>query len=167
MKTLYEGIYEGILKGMDDTLEIDNAWSEIYPAPKIRDFYKSSWGSMVVVNWKCPDLIQQYIADIQSDDFRYLRRSDIIGIEIHVSTNSKLIDTYLYTEDYELIELKGVGDWVSDKLPVAKQKCIEFLQNLVKNPDNIQKIIKYNNKCIADMNRIGFCDKKTFDEILK
>ena len=160
-------LYEGILRGMDDVLSSDNAWAEIYPTPKIKDFYKSPWGSMMIVDWECPDLIRQYIDDMQSGEFTRIKQSEIMGIEIRISLNSKLIDTYLYTEDCELVELVGVGDWVSDKLPVAKQRCIEFLQKLSKNPDNIKKIINHNNKCITDMNRIGFCDKKTFDEIMK
>ena len=105
MKTLYEGI----LKGMDDTLTVDSAWTEIYPTPKIRDFYKSLWRSMTIVDWECPDLIRQYIDDMQSSEFTRIKRSEILGIEIRISLNSKLIDTYLYADD-DLIELVGVGD---------------------------------------------------------
>jgi hypothetical protein len=96
----------------------------------------------------------------------YIKRSDITGLLISISRD-KLIDTYLTTEDWERIEIKGVGDWVSDKLPEAKKKCIEFLQKLVDKPDNIIKLIEYNNKCVNDLDRIGFCDKKTFEQLLK
>ena len=162
-----KSLYEGILQGMDKTISNNNAWKEIYPIPSVKDFYKAPWSSDMLVRWDCPELIQKYIDDMVSDDFKYIKRSDITGLLISICNRTKLIDTYLTTEDWERIEIKGVGDWVSDKLPEAKKKCIEFLQKLVDKPDNIIKLIEYNNKCVNDLNRIGFCNKRTFEQLLK
>ena len=160
-----KSLYEGILQGMDKTLSNNNAWKKIYPIPKVKDFYQNSDGSMTI-KWICPDLIQYYIKDMDDSCFRFVKRDIITGIEITIYKD-KLIDTFLCNDSWQRIELKGVGDWVSDKLPVAKQKCIEFFKELLNNPDNIKKLIDYDRKCEADLKTKQFCDKKTFDEILK
>lgn len=160
-----KSLYEGILQGMDKTISSNNAWKEIYPIPSVKDFYKHSNG-LITVNWICPDLIQHYIKDMDDRCFRFVKRDTITGIGITIYKD-KLIDTFLCNDNWQHVELKGVGDWVSDKLPEAKKKCIEFLQKLVDKPDNIIKLVEYNNKCVNDLDRIGFCDKKTFEQLLK
>ena len=160
-----KSLYEGILQGMDKTISSNNAWKEIYPIPSVKDFYNHSNG-LITVKWMCPDLIQYYIKDMDDRCFRFVKRDTITGIGITIYKD-KLIDTFLCNDNWQHVELKGVGDWVSDKLSETKKKCIEFLQKLVDKPDNIIKLIEYNNKCVNDLDRIGFCDKKTFEQLLK
>ena len=160
-----KSLYEGILQGMDKTISSNNAWKEIYPISSVKDFYKHSNG-LITVKWICPDLIQYYIKDMDDRCFRFVKRDTITGIGITIYKD-KLIDTFLFNDSWQHVELNGVGDWVSDKLSETKKKCIEFLQKLVDKPDNIIKLIEYNNKCVNDLDRIGFCDKKTFEQLLK
>lgn len=160
-----KSLYEGILQGMDRTLSKSNAWKEIYPIPKIKDFYQNFDGS-ITVKWICPDLIQYYIKDMDDSRFKFVKKDIITGIEITIYKD-KLIDTFLCNESWQRIELKGVGDWVSDKLPEVKRKCIEFFKALLNNPDNIKKLIDYDRKCEADLKTKQYCDKKTFEQLLK
>ena len=79
MKTLKESI----LSDVDKTLSVDNAYTKIYPTPKVRDFVKHPWGG-VQVDWICPNLIQEYIdiLDPRVMDFSYFSSShkeSIIG----------------------------------------------------------------------------------------
>ena len=58
MKTLKD-ILEGVLdpKG---ALDVSNAHTIMCQPPKVRDFQKNPWGG-IQVDWKCPELIQEYI----------------------------------------------------------------------------------------------------------
>jgi hypothetical protein len=64
------------------------------------------------------------------------------------------------------IELKGVGD-TANSVPNAKKNAIEFFQYLANNPDGLEKIFAYANKCHNDLETKHMCNNKTYSEILK
>ena len=165
MKTLKESI----LSNVDKTLSVDNAYTKIYPTPKVRDFVKHPWGG-VQVDWICPNLVQEYIdiLDPRVMDSSSSHKESIIGFRIVLrdkyETNAYLIDN---TDSYSTaVDLTGIGsDGAS--IPTQKKETIEFFNYIQKNPSTLKQLFEYVNKRQAELDKNGMCDCLTFKQILK
>lgn len=160
---------ESILSDVDKTLSVDNAYTKIYPTPKVRDFVKHPWGG-VQVDWICPNLIQEYIdiLDPRVMDFSSSHKESIIGFRIVLrdkyETNAYLIDNS--GSFSATIELTGIGaDGAS--IPTQKKETIEFFNYIQKNPAELKRLFEYVNKRQDELNRNGMCDCLTLKQILK
>lgn len=160
---------ESLLSDVDKTLSVDNAYTKIYPTPKVRDFVKHQWGG-VQVDWICPNLIQEYIdiLDPKVMDAGSSRKENIIGFRIVLrdkyETNTYLIDNS--GSFSATIELTGIGaDGAS--IPTQKKETIEFFNYIQKNPAELKRLFEYVNKRQDELNRNGVCDCWTLKQILK
>ena len=160
---------ESLLSDVDKTLSVDNAYTKIYPTPKVRDFVKHQWGG-VQVDWICPNLIQEYIdiLDPKVMDAGSSHKENIIGFRIVLrdkyETNTYLIDNS--GSFSATIELTGIGaDGAS--IPTQKKETIEFFNYIQKNPAELKRLFEYVNKRQDELNRNGVCDCWTLKQILK
>ena len=165
MKTLKESI----LSDIDKTLSVDNAYTKIYPTPKVRDFVKHQWGG-VQVDWICPNLVQEYIDILDPGvmDAGSSHKENIIGFRIALrdkyETNAYLIDNN--GSFAAAIELTGIGaDGAS--IPTQKKEVIEFFNYIQNNPSELKRLFEYVNKRQDELNRNGVCDCWTLKQILK
>lgn len=165
MKTLKESI----LSDVDKTLSVDNAYTKIYPTPKVRDFVKHPWGG-VQVDWICPNLIQEYI-DILSPKAMgsgFSNKNDILGFRI-VIRDKYVLDAYLIADinSYSTaVELTGVGADGSS-IPTQKKETIEFFNHIQKNSSELKRLFEYVNKRQDELDKNGMCDCLTLKQILK
>lgn len=165
MKTLKESI----LSDIDKTLSVDNAYSKIYPTPKVRDFVKNHWGG-VMVDWVCPNLIQEYI-DILSPRVMISgtgAKHDIIGFRVTIR-DKYVLDAYIIDDvgTYSgAVDLPGVGSDGSS-IPTQKRETIEFFNYIQKNPSELKRLFEYVNKRQDELDKTGMCDCLTFKQILK
>lgn len=165
MKTLKESI----LSGIDKTLSDNNAYTKIYPTPKVRDFVKNPWGG-VQVDWVCHLLIQDYI-DILSPRVMtssFGNKNDIIGFRIAIR-DRYVLDVYLIdnTDSYRTaVDLPGIGsDGAS--IPTQKKDTIAFFNYIQKNPSELKRLFEYVNKRQEELDKNGMCDCLTLKQILK
>lgn len=165
MKTLKESI----LSDVDKTLSVDNAYTKIYPTPKVRDFVKNPWGG-VMVDWVCPNLIQEYIdildPSVMSTGTQY--KDSIVGFRIVI--RDKYI-SYAYLIDNNgsfsaAVDLTGIGADGSS-IPTQKKEAIEFFNYIQKNPVELKRLFEYVNKRQDELNKNGMCDCLTLKQILK
>ena len=165
MKTLKESI----LSDMEDTLSVDNAYTKVYPTPKVRDFKKCQWGG-TQVDWICPNLIQEYIdvldPTVMSTGTSY--KASIVGFRIVLRDKYELI-AYLISNNgsfADAVDLTGIGaDGAS--IPTQKRETIEFFNYIQKNPSELKKLFEYVNKRQEELNTKGECDCWTLKRILK
>lgn len=175
MRTLKESllsdneIKESLLSDIDKTLSVDNAYTKIYPTPKVRDFVKHPW-SGVQVDWICPNLIQEYIdiLDPRVMGSSFSNKNDLVGFRIALrdkyETNAYLIDNS--GSFSAAIELTGIGaDGAS--IPTQKKETIEFFNYIQKNPSALKQLFEYVNKRQVELDKNGMCDCLTFKQILK
>ena len=167
MKTLKD-ILEGVLdpKG---ALGVSNAHTIMWQTPKVRDFVKNPWGG-VMVDWVCPDLIQEYI-DILDQSVMSTgtpHKENIVGFRIVIRDKYELI-AYLLDNNGSFaaaVDLPGVGaDGAS--IPTQKKETIEFFNYIQKNPAELKRLFEYVNKRQEELNKNGMCDCWTFKQILK
>lgn len=160
---------ESILSDVDKTLSVDNAYTKIYPTPKVRDFVKHPWGG-VMVDWVCPNLIQEYIDILSTNvmDQGFSDKNKIIGFRIVLRDKYESI-AYLIsnTDSYSTaVELTGIGaDGAS--IPTQKKETIEFFNYIQKNPAELKRLFEYVNKRQDELDRNGMCDCLTLKQILK
>ena len=162
MKTLKESLLDNTEKSLSA-----NPASIICPVPKVREFQKDVLGGQSIY-WRCPELIQHYIHNLDNAYFKYCSKSDIIGIRVSIHSKYEIY-TYLITVDVSYsyaIELKGVGDTAST-IPNAKKDAVEFFQHLANNPEGFEKVFAYANKCHNELKTKGICNNKSYNEILK
>ena len=163
MKTLKESL----LDNMEDSLEAGkHPYIYKYPVPTVKDFKKVGRDSIVI--WKCPELIQQYADkfDLQITA-PWAKPKEATGIACDIRSD-KIIETALINEHEGYCCWLNAGDWYSNSLADAKKHCIWFLTELAKNPEaNFKKLIDFHNKSEEEKKRVGFCDCKTYDKILK
>jgi hypothetical protein len=164
MKTLKESI----LANVDTVLDKDNAYSIMYPAPKLKDFEKI--GKSTCYTWQCPELIQQYIKEFDFSNYEWISvdsLKDITGIRCEIRSD-KIIETSVVNKYGGNEAWICAGDWYSNSLPDSKKHCIWFLTQLAENPEvNFRKLIAFHNKSENEKKQKGFCDCKTYDKILK
>lgn len=160
---------ESILSDVDKNLSVDNAYTKIYPTPKVRDFVKNPWGG-VMVDWICPNIIQEYIdiLDLGVMGTGSSHKENIIGFRIVLrdkyETNAYLIDNS--GSFSATIELTGIGaDGAS--IPTQKKEVIEFFNYIQKNPAELKRLFEYVNKRQDELNKNGMCDCLTLKQILK
>ena len=160
---------ESILSDIDKTLSVDNAYTKIYPTPKVRDFVKNPWGG-VMVDWVCPNLVQEYI-DILSPKVMgssFSNKNDLVGFRIAIR-DKHVLDAYLIdnTDSYSTaVDLTGIGaDGAS--IPTQKKEIIEFFNYIQKNPAELKRLFEYVNKRQDELDRNGMCDCLTLKQILK
>lgn len=160
---------ESILSDINKTLSVDNAYTKIYPTPKVRDFVKNPWGG-VMVDWVCPSLIQEYIdildPAVMSNDTSY--KESIVGFRIAIR-DKHVLDAYLIdnTDSYSTaVDLTGIGsDGAS--IPTQKKETIEFFNYIQKNPSELKRLFEYVNKRQDELDKNGMCDCLTLKQILK
>lgn len=167
MKTLKESI----LSNVDKTLSVDGAYTKLYPTPKVRDFVKHQWGG-VMVDWVCPNLIQEYI-DILSPRVMLSGvgvegKGNIVGFRVVIRSNH-VLDAYIIDNIGSFstaVNLPGVGaDGAS--IPTQKKETIEFFNYIQKNPSELKRLFEYVNKRQAELDRNGMCYDSTLKQILK
>ena len=160
---------ESILSDIDKTLSVDNAYTKIYPTPKVRDFVKNPWGG-VMVDWVCPNLVQEYI-DILSSKVMgssFSNKNDLVGFRIAIR-DKYVLDAYLIdnTDSYSTaVDLTGIGADGSS-IPTQKKEAIEFFNYIQKNPAELKRLFEYVNKRQDELDRNGMCDCLTLKQILK
>jgi hypothetical protein len=160
---------ESLLSDVDKTLSVDNAYTKIYPTPKVRDFVKHPWGG-VQIDWICPNLIQEYIDILSSKvmSSSFSNKNDLIGFRIAIR-DKHVLDAYLIdnTDSYSTaVDLTGIGsDGAS--IPTQKKEVIEFFNYIQKNPSALKQLFEYVNKRQAELDKNGMCDCLTFKQILK
>lgn len=160
---------ESILSDVDKTLSVDNAYTEIYPTPKVRDFKKCQWGGSQI-DWICPNLIQEYIdildTSVMSTGTPY--KENIVGFRIVLRDKYELI-AYLIDNNGSFgaaVDLTGIGaDGAS--IPTQKKETIEFFNYIQKNPSALKILFEYVNKRQDELNKNGLCDCLTLKQILK
>ena len=162
MKTLKESLLDNTEKSI-----AASPASIMCPAPKVREFQKNAFGGQFI-DWRCPELIQNYIHNLDNAYFKYCSKSDIVGVRVSIHSKYEIY-TYLITDDGSYstaIELKGVGDTAST-IPNAKKGAVEFFQYLANHPEGFEKVFDYANKCHNELKTKGMCNNKTYGEILK
>lgn len=167
MKTLKESL----LSDIDKTLSVDNAYTKVYPTPKMRDFVKNSRGD-VMVDWVCPNLVQEYInilsSRVMASGVGIGRRNVIVGFRI-VLRDKYVLDAYLIDNNGSFsaaVELTGIGaDGAS--IPTQKKETIEFFNYIQKNPSELKRLFEYVNKRQDELDKNGVCDCLTLKQILK
>lgn len=165
MKSLYESLLGDIENNVAKT-EAD-MFKAMYPAPKVKDFYKTSLGTHKV-QWLCKELIQRYINILNIDNSSKLQ---VIGLEVVItpgSINELKIHPVIDNRgpDAMFYSLYGVDG--SDKhYSKDKKEVIEFFNAVLKNPDLLKVLFEYSNKKYEELKKYGFCDNITLKEILK
>lgn len=160
---------ESLLSDVDKTLSVDNAYTKIYPTPKVRDFVKHPWGG-VQVDWICPNLIQEYI-DILSPKVMgssFSNKNDLVGFRIAIR-DKYVLDAYLIdnTDSYSTaVDLTGIGS-NGASIPTQKKETIEFFNYIQKNPVELKRLFEYVNKRQDELDKNGMCDCLTLKQILK
>ena len=162
---------ESILSDVDKTLSVDNAYTKIYPTPKVRDFVKHQWGG-VQVDWVCPNLIQEYInllsSRVMASGVGIGRKNDIVGFRIVLKDKYESI-AYLIDNNGSFsaaVDLTGIGADGSS-IPTQKRETIEFFNYIQKNPAELKRLFEYVNKRQDELDRNGMCDCLTLKQILK
>lgn len=160
---------ESLLSDVDKTLSVDNAYTKIYPTPKVRDFVKNPWGG-VMVDWVCPNLIQEYI-DILDPAVMSTgtpHKENIVGFRIVIRDKYELI-AYLLDNNGSFaaaVDLTGIGaDGAS--IPTQKKEVIEFFNYIQKNPAELKRLFEYVNKRQDELDKNGMCDCLTLKQTLK
>lgn len=165
MKTLKD-ILEGVLdpKG---ALDVSNAHTIMCQPPKVRDFQKNPWGG-TQVDWKCPELIQEYIDILDASVMDTMAKDRVAGFRVSIHSKYELT-AYLIDDvgTYSIaVELTGIGaDGAS--IPTQKKETIEFFNYIQKNPAELKRLFEYVNKRQDELNKNGMCDCWTFKQILK
>ena len=98
MKTLKESLLDNPEKSL-----ASNPVSVMYPVPKVREFQKNVWGGQFI-DWRCPELIQNYIHNLDNTYFDHCSKSDIVGIRVTIHSKYEIY-TYLFTNGTVLIQL--------------------------------------------------------------
>ena len=166
MKTLKESL----LSGIDKTLSVDNAYTKIYPTPKVRDFEKGFFGGSRVC-WICPGLVQEYINILDSSVIGKVDKTKIIGFCINVYSKFELALHLIQGTDISgsynnAVDLTGVGS-NGASIPTQKKEAIEFFNYIQKNPSDLKRLFEYVNKRQDGLDKNGMCDCLTLKQILK
>lgn len=163
---------ESLLSDVDKTLSVDNAYTKIYPTPKVRDFKKAAFSGNYI-DWVCRSIIQNAIDTLDSKLFPLLanmnvKKEDLVGIRISVHNKYEL-NFYLIREDLTYsgaIELPGFGTGGSS-IPDIKKSIIEFFKYIQSNPEKLKDVFEYANKRRYELTTNGMCDEWTFKRLLK
>ena len=175
MKTLMNimkfktSLKESLLDNIEDVIKHgDQPYKLIYPVPTVKEFEKD--GKSSCCTWQCPDLIKQYVRQFDFSNYNWITANslnEVTGIRCEIRSD-KIIETCLVNEYGGNEAWICAGDWYSNSLTDAKKHCIWFLTQLAENPEvNFPKLIAFHNKSEEEKKRIGFCDCKTYDKILK
>ena len=168
MKALKTILEASILGDIESTLN-KNVYTILYPAPTIKDFKKPvcpTDGKTQFVDWQCKDLIQKYIGKI-SDISSYKNLiSDATGLRCWVYSDKCISTSIIDKHGYKVLDLDGIGDWVSNNLRDTKKACIEFLEKLSNNPEALEKIFLQYNKNKVELLQYGVCDCINYDKLV-
>lgn len=166
MKTLTESI----LANMDDTLNIKNPYKVVYPLPTSKDFVKNSYVKSYSVKWQCPELIKPYLNEIENVDngVKLKGIQEVTGLSCYIDDFKCISVSLIDKNNYTVMQLDGIGDWVSDSITVAKKECINFFKTVLNDPDtSFRKIIDYVRKQRQNKSQYGFGDCITFEKLFK
>lgn len=163
---------ESLLSDVDKTLSVDNAYTKIYPTPKVRDFKKAAFSGNYV-DWDCRAIIQNAIDTLDSNIFPLLakmrvKKDDLAAIRISVPNKYEL-NFYLIGEDHTYsgaIDLPGFGTG-GLSTPEIKKSIIEFFKYIQSNPEKLKDVFEYANKRRYELTTNGMCDEWTFKRLLK
>ena len=148
MKTL-KNILEGLLRGMDDTIDSGQADLEkvlnIDTIPTVKDFSQNPYSkTMYLVPWYCPDVLKKY------------KKLYPKMIKSEHTTLFFVLDKYGRTTDLNILigvntditcrknALPGWNDgYVGADIRKCKGFVINLIEKLAKNPDKMDKLMKY------------------------
>lgn len=146
-------IYEGILKGMDDTLANGdndiNAAMNVDTIPTVKDFKPHPRISdMYCAFWLCPDVLAKYKRLYPN---LCPKQANAICICLEKFKNNVYFDLWL--SDSESITSKrypmhGIHDsLVGASLATYKKMAINVIDRLAKNPEKLDELMKHCSEC--------------------
>lgn len=167
MKDLKDVLLEAsILGNIEKTLSEDPI-EKIYKEPSIKDFKRDTLNRYTYLIWPCKHIIEPYIDKLPHNDiiYKYMHPGEkIIGLRFDIHTDN-LIEVSVTTDSNTLLKITGVGDNCESK-PVAKKEIIEFCKKLVKNPELMQKVVDYANKCAEEVRRYSIADHIRLKDVI-
>ena len=152
MKDLKD-ILEGLLRGMDDTLDSGqdalDAVMNIDTVPTVKDFKQNPWNKhMHLVPWYCPDVLTKY------------KKLYPKMIKPEYTTLFFVLDKYGRSTDLNIMigestdvtcrknTLPGWNDgYVGADIRKYKGFVINLIKKLANNPDKMDKLMKYAYEC--------------------
>lgn len=166
MKDLKDILEASLLGDIEKTLSEDPI-EKIYKEPSIKDFKRDSLNKYTYLIWPCKHIIQPYIDKLPHSDsfYKYMKPGEkIIGLRFNIHYDN-YIEVSLTTDDNTLFNITGVGDNCESK-PVAKKEIIEFCKKLIKNPELMQKVVDYANKCAEEVKRYSIADHIRLKDVI-
>ena len=167
-----KSLKESLLDNIDNTLNVEDPYKELYPLPTTKDFVKNAYTKGYSVKWQCPELIKQYINDIATAKSKISvwlsSMNSVTGIGCYIDI-FKCISVFLIDKNGEhLTDLDYIGDWVSNSIPTTKKECINFFKTILDNPETcFRKITDYMKNAKQSKVQYGFADRITFDKLFK
>jgi hypothetical protein len=148
MKTLYD-IYEGLLRGMEDTLDSGqanvDAVMNLDTIPTKKDFQKATWNKgWHGVAWYCPDVLAKY-KKLYPD----LIEPEMNTLWFALDKYGRMCDlNILFGAGTGIMDCKqsicGWGDgFVGATLTKYKEFVISLIERLAKNPEKLDKLMKH------------------------
>ena len=150
MRTL-KNVLEGILGNVDDVLAAGKdaiaQEANIDTLPTVKDFekgiYNSKWHQAL---WYCPNVIKKY-----RSKYPDMVPTEVDSIMIVLDAGySRVVDCNIYftkKTQFGLHKLKTIVGWndgfVGANLRKYKQMAIDILTKLAKNPDKMDKVMKW------------------------
>lgn len=158
MKNLKSYIEEGLLRGMDDTLDagqddLDTAM-DLKTLPKVKDFKKNPYNKdWVEAGWYCPNVLDRYrhmYPDMIERDFN----------SIHIildKYNERTVHVDLWFADNVdvVCRKKAVQGWTDGfTAPLVKCKsiAIDMIKHIAQHPEKMDKIMAYAYECFKFYN---------------
>ena len=152
MKTL-KNILEGLLKGMEDTLDagqadLDTAM-DISTLPKVKDFKRNPYNKdRQFVAWHCPNVLSRYKR-------MYPDMIDKNFTSIHVVIDKYMnrvihVDLWFADSTDAICSKKAVQGWTDGfTAPLAKCKslAIDMIKFLATHPEKMDKVMAYAYEC--------------------
>jgi len=164
--SLHSLLEASILGDIEKTLSEDPI-EKIYKEPSIKDFKRDSLNRYTYLIWPCKHIIQPYIDKLPHNDiiYKYMDPGEkIIGLRFDIHVDN-LIEVSVTTDSNTLLKITGVGDNCENK-PVAKKEIIAFCKKLIKNPELMQKVVDYANKCAEEIKRYSIADHIRLKDVI-
>lgn len=166
MKDLRKVLEASLLGDIEKTLS-ENPIEKIYKEPSIKDFKRDPLNRYTYLIWPCKHIIQPYIDKLPHNDiiYKYMNPDEkIIGLRFNIHSDN-LIEVSVTTDGNTLLNITGIGDNCESK-PAAKKEIIEFCKKLVKNPELMQKVVDYANKCAEEVRRYSIADHIRLKDVI-
>jgi hypothetical protein len=149
MKNLKSYISEGLLRGMENTLDdgqaaLDAAMN-VDTVPTVKDFKKHPWfNNMHLVPWYCPEVLAKY-KKLYPDMIKREYTTMFFALE----KEGRLTDLNIMIGENTDVTCRkdALPGWNDGYVAADIRKCKGFVINLIKklanNPDKMDKLMKY------------------------